>query len=237
MKNLVQATMMIKRNITAFLLFIVLTLPISKMGNAQTTDFRLKASLKIQKVFIKKITASIEYEHRFDNYLTTFDQALIEPSISFDIIKPLCIGAEWRFMADQDIIRRISYKQRGAFFIRYKKTIGDFEFKFRTAIQYGFDDLTNYSSNNRKKLINRNYFSADYNWFGSRVTPFAGYEFFYHINTPNGGIINQWRLKIGCGYQISKSSDIYLNYIFENEFNIANPVDAHVIGFGYSFKF
>jgi hypothetical protein len=236
-KNLVLVVMMINSKIIVFFLFLVWALPFPKTGNAQTTDFRLRAGLSIQKDFTKKLKASVDYEHRFDNYLTTFDQALIEPSVSYEIKKFLSVGAEWRLMADQDLQRRISYKQRGALFIRFKKSIDDFDFKFKSAIQYGFDDLTNNSSNNRKKIINRNSFSVDYNWFGSRFTPFAGYEFFYDINNPNGGIINQSRVKLGTSYRVSKASEISAYYIFENEFNIANPVDAHIIGFGYRYKF
>jgi len=236
-KSLVLAEMMTKHKIFFFSLLVVWILPFPKKGNAQTTDFRLRAGLSIQKEITKKISAGIEYEHRFDNYLTTFDQALIEPSVSYDIKKFLSIGAEWRVSADQDLKRRISYKQRGAIFLRFKKSFGDFDFKIKPAIQYGFDDLTNSNSDNRKKIINRNSFSVDYNWFGSRLTPFAGYEFFYYINDPMGGIINQSRLKLGASYRISKASDISVYYIFENEFNVANPIDAHIIGFAYGYKF
>lgn len=218
------------------MLFTVCALSISEMGNAQTTDFRLRAGINVQKDFTKRFSANIGYEHRFNNFFTTY-QALIEPSVSYEIIKPLSIGAEWRIMADQDIKRRIKYKQRGAISLRYKKTIGDFELKLKTAIQYGFDDLTNDTSNNRKKIINRNSIAVDYDLFGSRFTPFAGYEFFYDINNPNGGIINQSRTKLGTSYRISKASDLSAYYIFENEFNVANPVDAHIIGFSYEYKF
>jgi long-subunit fatty acid transport protein len=236
MKNQAQA-MMINRNIFIVILLFVWSVPFSKMGFAQTDDFQMRVGLRIQKDFKKKLNISVEYEHRFDNNLTTFDQALIEPSISYQITKPMTVGVEWRFMYDQDLLRRIAYKQRGAFFIRYKWLFGDFDFKFRTAIQFGFDDLSNSTPDSRNKIVNRNSLSVDYNWFGTKFTPFAGFEFFYHINHPNGSIINQQRFKIGTSYRISKASDVSVNYIFENEFNVAEPVNAHVIGLGYSFKF
>jgi hypothetical protein len=228
--------MMINHKTIFFILFVIWTLPISKIGNAQITDFRLRAGLNVQKDFTKKLSASIENEYRFNNNLTTY-QALIEPSVSYDIIKSISIGAEWRIMLDQDLKRYISYKQRGALFLRLKKSLGDFDVKYRTAIQFGFDDLANNTSNNRKKIINRNSFSIDYNLFGTKFVPFAGYEFFYHVNNPNGGIINQSRLKLGTSYRISKTSEISAYYIFENEFNIAYPVDAHIVGFAYGYKF
>jgi hypothetical protein len=237
MKHQVLVEMMINRKKILTLLFIVCTLTFYKTGNAQTTDFRLRAGLGIQKEITKKLDASVDYEHRFNNNLTTFDQALIEPSVSYTFIKSLSIGAEWRFMIEQDQIRRLSYKNRGTLFIRYKKSIGDFDLKLKTAIQYGFDELTVDFFSYQKKIINRNTISIDYNWFGTKFTPFAGYEFFYHINNPNGGIINKSRLKLGTTYRISRASEISAYYIFENEFNVAYPVDANIIGFSYDFKF
>jgi hypothetical protein len=236
MKNLAPGAMMINSKTIVFILFIAWALPFVKTTNAQTTDFRLRAGLSIQKEITKKINASVEYEHRFNNYLTT-DQALIEPSFSYNFIKFLSIGAEWRFMIDHDQLRSLSYKNRGTLYLRFKKSIGDFDFKLRTAIQYGFDDLTVEVFSYKKKIINRNSISIDYNWFGTKFTPFAGYEFFYYVNNPNGGIINQWRLKLGTSYRISKASEISAYYMFENELNVANPVDAHIIGFAYGFKF
>jgi len=237
MKSQAQGEMMINSKRFFLLLLIVWALLLHQKGNAQTTDFRLRVGLGLQKDITKKLNASIDLEQRFDNYLTKFDQVLIEPSVSYNIFKPLSIGAEWRVMCEQDLRRRISYKQRGAISLRFKESVGDFDVKIKTTIQYGFDDLTNTDSNNRKKIINRNSLSVDYNWFGSKFTPFAGYEFFYYINNPNGGIINQSRLKLGTTYRISKASEISAYYIFENEFNVANPVDANIIGFAYSYKF
>jgi len=205
-------------------------------GYAQKTDFRARAGVKIQKDITKKLTASLEYEHRFDNNLTTFDKALVEPSVSFDLFKFLRIGAEWRFMVDQNIKREIEYNQRAALFIRFQQSVDDFDLKLRTALQYGFDELT-LSTNYGQKLISRNTFEIEYNWFGSKFRPFTSYEFFYHINNPNGGIINQWRAKTGTSYRLSKASDLSVYYLFESEINVAYPVNAHVIGVGFSHKF
>jgi hypothetical protein len=233
----VQVVMMINPKIFIFLFFVIWAISFPGECNAQKTDFRLRAGLSIQKEITKKFDASVDYEHRFNNNLTTFDQALIEPSVSYSVIKFLSIGAEWRFMIEQDQIRRLSFKNRGTLFIRFKKSIGDFDLKLKTAIQYGFDELTVDIFSYQKKIINRNSISIDYNWFGTKFTPFAGYEFFYYINNPNGGIINKSRLKLGTSYRISRASEISAYYMFENEFNVANPVDANIIGFSYGFKF
>lgn len=231
-----QATVTMIRSIKIVVFLSVIWAFSCLQGNAQTTDFRARAGVKIQKDITKKLTASLEYEHRFDNNLTCFDKALIEPSLSYDVFKFLRIGAEWRFMVDQNLKREIAYKQRAAVFVKYKRSIDDFDISLRTALQYGFDELT-LSVNNSQNLVSRNTLEIEYNWFGSKFTPFIGYEFFYHINDPNGGIINESRTKAGTSYSLSKKSEISVYYLFENEFNVANPVDAHVVGIGFSHKF
>ncbi|HPS11758.1 MAG TPA: DUF2490 domain-containing protein [Prolixibacteraceae bacterium] len=231
-KNLTWATM-IKRN-HYFILFLIVW-AISNKGVAQTTDFRLRAGISVEKELSKKMAVAVGYEHRSYNHFTLF-QELVEPSVSYEVIKPLTIGAEWRIMADQNLKRRVSYKQRGAISLRYKKEIGDFDLKIKTAIQYGFDDLTN-TSGNFNKLINRNSVSIDYTIYKSKFAPFASYEFFYYLNDPHGGIINQSRLRAGTSYRLSKAAEISAYYLFENEFNVADPVDSHIVGFSFGYKF
>ena len=229
-------TMISRKNIF-FLCILVWALISEKQVNAQTDDVRMRLSTEIQKEINKKLSASLEYEHRFDQNLTTFDKAFLEPSISYDIIKPVRIGAIYRVMLDQNKTRQQRFEQRIGAYIRYTFKVDDFDIKVKTALQYGFDDLSNPSFSYDQKLINRNAIEVEYNWFGSKFTPFASYELFYHINHPNGGILNQWRLKTGSSYRISKSSRVQFYYLFENEFNTAYPTDAHVFGAGYSYRF
>ena len=218
-------------------IILVWALLIVNTVNAQTTDFRMRLSAKAQKDISKKLSGSIEYEHRFDQMLTSFDKAFLEPSLSYNISKPIRIGAEYRLVLDQDKTRQKSFEQRVAAFIRYKINIDDFEIQLKTALQYGFDELTNSNFSYNQKLTNRNLIALDYNWFGKKFIPFLSYEFFYHINHPNGGIINQSRIKAGSSYQLSKNSKIQIYYLFENEFNVAYPVDAHIVGASYSYVF
>lgn len=206
-------------------------------ANAQNTDFRARVSAQIEKEITKKLSTSLEYEHRFDQNLTTFDKAFLEPSVSYEILKPLQIGFVYRAMFDQNQVRERSWGQRVAGYIRFSKEVDDFDFQLKTALQYGFDDLTNASFSYNQKLINRTSLEVKYNWFGSKFTPFASGEIFYHINNPNGGIINQSRIKAGTSYKLNKHSKIQVYYLFENEFNAAFPIDSHILGASYSFKF
>lgn len=209
----------------------------SYTANAQSSDFRMRFSAKVENEITKKLSASIEYEHRFDQNLTTFDKALLEPSVSYELIKPLEIGMNYRLSLDQNKTRERGFEQRIAGYIRYKFEFDDFECRLKTILQYGFDDLTNPSFSYDQKLVNRNSFEIQYNWFGTRITPFAFGELFYYINNPHGGIVNQARIKTGAEYEISNHSKLQAYYMYENEFNVAFPVNSHTLAFGYAYKF
>lgn len=217
-------------------LLIVWALFSPSLGNAQTTDFRARLSGGLSAAITSRLEADLEYEHRFDKNLSTFDKAYLEPALTYEITKAFKVGASYRVMLDQSWNRRYGFEQRASAFVRYDTKIDDFAFKAKTALQYGFDDLTNASNFSQQKLISRTAFEVAYNWFGSRFKPFASYEFFVHLNHPNGTIANQWRLKAGTDYKLSKKAALNVYYLFENEFNVVAPVDAHVLGAGFSYK-
>lgn len=207
------------------------------MANAQNPDFGLRLSSELKKEITKKLDASLEYEHRFDQNLTTFDKAFLESSLSYNVVKNVKLGAVYRFMFDQNKVREQAFKQRFAMYLKYSFDFDDFKFKIKSALQYGFDDIKNASFNSDQKLINRNSVGIDYDWFGKKFKPFTEFELFYHINHPNGGIINQWRFKLGSNYIISKASELSFYYLFEHEFNVVSPVDANIVSLGYSYSF
>lgn len=229
--------MMTTTRTTFFILFFISFWALALSTDAQNVDTRLRLSTKIQKELNDDLNLGFEYQHRLDQNLSTFDKAFIEPSISYDVFDGIRVGALYRAILDQNSTRRQQFKQRVAGYVRYSQEIDDFEIKLKTALQYGFDDLANPSFSYDQKLINRNLIELEYNWFGSKFTPFVSYEIFYHINHPNGGILNQWRLKSGTSYKLSKQSRIQLYYLFEHEFNVENPGDANIFGFGYSYRF
>lgn len=228
---------MIKLKLIVFSLLLFCALTGLTRVKAQNTDVKLRLSAKVEKEISKKLSGSLEYEHRLDQNLSTFDKAFLEPSVSYDLNKSMKVGAVYRIILDQNKVREQGMEQRVAAYVRYSLEYDDFEFQVKTALQYGFDDLTNSSFSYDQKLISRTSLEVQYNWFGSKFTPFASAELFYHINDPKGGIINQTRMKAGTAYKISKSSKVQVYYLFENEFNVAYPVDAHILGASYSFKF
>jgi hypothetical protein len=104
-------------------------------------------------------------------------------------------------------------------------------------MQYGFDDLSVANDFINNKLVSRNSIQIDYDWFGTKLRPYAKYEFFTHLNHPQGTIINQQRMSLGSSYKISKALSVDAFYMFENEMNIVAPVNAHILGAGIEYSF
>jgi hypothetical protein len=226
--------MVIKRYIPYTLLVLLL---FSLKSMAGQTDFRMRLAAGADADLTKDLSAGLEYEHRFDQFLTTFDKALLEPSISYDLSKHWKLGFLYRITLDQNSRRERQFEHRISGSLRYDFELDDFEIKLKTILQYGSDDLTNSPFSSQQKILSRNSFELEYNWFGKRHTPFIKYELFTHLNNPGGAIANQSRLTVGTAFKLSKNSKIDLAYLFENEFNIVAPTDAHILSIGYSYSF
>ncbi len=219
------------------LLFAFALISSSFKVKAQDSDVRARLSASVEHEFLDNFSGSIEIETRFDKYLSTYDRSLIEGAITYDVIKYIRIGVSGRFMHDMNDVRKKSTAYRSSFFVRFKTSLDDFDIKIKSTLQYGFDDLTQSAYSLSNKLVNRNSIGIDYNWFGTKFTPFIEYEFFFHINNTNGGIINQSRIKGGTSFRFNKKSEISIYYMYENEFNVSYPTDSHILGFAYNYKF
>lgn len=203
---------------------------------AQQTDVRMRLSGGIDKDITKKLNAGLEYEHRFDKYLTTFDKAFVEPSFSYSIDRNLRLGASYRAGFSQTNSRNQKIQHRSSAYIQYRFRFDDFRIRLRSILQYGFDDITNTTSGSNRNLVNRNSIQIDYSIFGTKLRPYAKYEMFYHMNHPKGGIINQQRATLGTQYGLTRKTTLSAFYMFQDEFNVVAPVDAHIFGFGFSYS-
>jgi hypothetical protein len=219
----------------AFLLFLLLGNNL--ISEAQNPDVRLRLYGKLQKEISQKIDVDLEYEHRFDKYITSFEKAFMEPSLSYSFNKNIRMGASYRLALNQNNSRQRKLQSRSSAYFQYRFELDDFRFRLRTTMQYGFDDLSVANDFINNKLVSRNSIQIDYDWFGTKLRPYAKYEFFTHLNHPQGIIINQQRMSLGSSYKISKALSVDAFYMFENEMNIVAPVNAHILGAGIEYSF
>jgi hypothetical protein len=207
----------------------------ASQAKAQNTDLRGRLGADFSTSFLNNWGLSIAAEQRFMSNLSRFDRSILETDVSYNIDKQFRVGAAWRTMLNQSARGNMSFRHRGSTYIRYRVKYDDFDFRLKSSLQYGIDDLTNSFFLAGQNLVNRNSLTVRYNWFGKPITPEVGCEMYYHINNPQGSVVNKFRIKAGASYAINKTSSVKVFYYFDNEFNVAYPTDAHVLGFSYSF--
>ncbi|MDA3881181.1 MAG: DUF2490 domain-containing protein [Prolixibacteraceae bacterium] len=232
MRTQVRMTMMIRLQ---EILLLILLLFIATVISAQNYDTKLRLSGSIDKDITKKLKASFEYEHRFDTNISNFDKAFIEPEVEYEIMKDVDVGAKYRVGINQKK-SGMTYQQRFTFYGNYEYDIEEFEVSVQSLLQYGYDDIENSSNMLENALVARYSISVDYDWFGTKMEPYFKYELHHHLNHPNGHILNEWKLRAGLKYDLTRKSRLNIFYMFENEFNVAKPVDAHILGIGYSYS-
>ncbi|MBN2807179.1 MAG: DUF2490 domain-containing protein, partial [Prolixibacteraceae bacterium] len=193
---------MVINRFISFLFLGFLLLSLNSM--AEGTDFRLRMAAEVETELTNDLSAGLEYEQRFDQFLTTFDKALLQPSVSYDLNKHWKLGFLYRITLDQNARRERQFEHRISGSLRYDFKLDDFEIKLKTILQYGSDDLTNSLFSSQQKILSRNSFELEYKWFGKPYTPFIKYELFTHLNNPGGAITKQSRLSVGAAYKLSK---------------------------------
>lgn len=227
--------MKISFHITIFCAVSVLCLLTSVGVNAQSVDFKSRVGAEVEYELSQSTTVSLGMEGRFRGNSSIFEKVLAEPSISYDLSNAWRVGAVWRTELKQSLSRELAFKHRAAVYLRYKFEIDDFDLKLKSTIQYGVGDLSSFSDMSNK-LVSRNSLNVSYNWFGKKIKPFAEYEFHTHLNNVNGAIVNQSRYSAGASYRIKKGRELELFYKFEDEMNVADPVDSHNLGLIFKFS-
>lgn len=225
-----QTEIMTKRLLS--FLFLLFLFP--SLGLTQTTDTKLWTSFAIEKKINKKLKASIDFEQRFENNISSFDRFLVEPTISYALNKRWSLGLIYRFWRQQKNQNYFNH-HRASLAIGYSKEIKGIAIKLTSKAQYGFPDANEDDFFATKRLVSRNSIKLSHSIFGTRFTPYMKYELFTALERFNP-LNYQWRLQGGTDIYIKPKIDLRLYYIFENEFNAINPTDSNIFGIAFQYS-
>ncbi len=226
------STVMTIKNI-GLLFLLVFLLPV--LSHSQTSDAKLWLGVSLEKKLNKKFNASIDLEQRFYNNVSSIDRFLLEPSLSYKLSKRWSLNLKYRIWKRQTVEQYYELHQRTSMGLSYKKKLHGINFRITGRLQYGMPD--NYENNYyvSKRLLTRNSMKASYKIFGTRYTPFCKYELFTSLKRLD--FLNyQWRLAGGSSIYINDDIDLQVYYIYENEYNVLNPVSSHIWGFSLNYK-
>jgi len=212
---------------------------------AQTNDFGIWTNISAEKK-LGKWDFLGETEFRTKENTTNIDRWSIGLTGDYQLFKPVEIGAGYEFIYFNDTeYLDFQPRHRATIFVTGKQNLGNFTFTLRERIQLTAKDVSdrlkengnidNYKVN--PEYTWRNKLKVSYNIPNFPINPAFSVESFYSLNNPNGNAFEQLRYSLSLNYKLSKHHHFEIFGLYDDEFVEGDPVQNHVLGIGYQFKF
>ena len=199
----------------------------------QQKDFQTWWELDLRKDLAGGFELAAELEQRFRNNSLQYDRTLVTLAGSYAVNDYLDLETGIRAVAVQDREQRIQSKFRAHADAIAHYSLSGIDLSFRTRFQYGFDDIVDLGYFRINTLVNRNRLKLEHHLFGTRMTLFGSVESWHLLNDPTAGCTYKMRYSGGLVYELNFVSRLKVRYILEDEFNVKNPLQSHVLLLGY----
>jgi hypothetical protein len=185
--------------------------------------------------FEKKIPFSLKVELaqglRLKEYVSTFNQAFFELSLSYKDSNGLRINIPYRYTIFEDKIKhRLSFS--ASYQYSFKPVILKYRIKYYRLYKDG-EPLGEYGET-LGDLI-RSKFKIKYK-SGKKTNPYISGELFHLLNT-NNNPLDEYRVSFGIEINLPRKNSINIFYIFKKEDNTkSSPGEINVFGLSYISK-
>ena len=180
----------------------------------------------------KKIPFSLKLELaqglRLKDYVSTFNQAFFEVSLSYKDSNGLRINIPYRYTIFEDKI-----KHRLSFGASYQYSFKPVSLKYRMKYYrlYENGEPIGEDSEALGDLI-RSKFTIKYR-SGKKTNPYISGELFHLLNT-NNNLLNEYRTSVGIEIDLPRKNSIIFFYIFKKEdITKSSPDEINVFGLSY----
>ena len=220
---------------TTIFTFMALLGPGKLLG--QESDFQSWWEFEFDYSLNKSWQLEGELEQRFKNNSLQYNRTLLTLGAEYDPAKWLSLGGAGRvvFVADRE--GQIHPRYRIHFDGTGSYDLSEFTFSFRTRLQYGFEDILLFSDLKENSLVSRNRLKVRYHFFGTKFRCFASLESWHYLSELPGPVFLKMKYTAGLSYDLNFRSRFSLRYIFEDEFNVSNPDQLHILVIGYEHSF
>jgi len=202
----------------------------------QVTDFQTAWEAKLVKEFKAGIDLGLSLEQRFRENSTLYDRTMSTLETSYKLAKGFRIttGARWIIMKNP----RLEFENRFRIHadLSYKVPVKPVSISLRSMVQYGFDEQLLREETALSAVYDRNRIELGYHFFGTKWSVQAGYELYTQLFNREGVAFCRSKTTAGISYDISARSSLSLSYLYDREFNKADPQHAHMPGLSYSYK-
>ncbi len=202
--------------------------------HAQQKDFQSWWEFGLNKKLSGRLELDGELEQRFQNNSLQYGRTLATLGASYDLLDFLKVsgGARTVFLLDGE--QQVNLRYRFHLDLTGSYKLSGFDLSLRTRLQYGFDELREYRYFGLNSTVNRNRLKLSRHIFGTRIDYFALLESFHGANKEQQWLTYAMRYSLGARYSLNFRSRFTLRYILEDEFNVVNPDQFHVLVLGYS---
>ena len=201
----------------------------------QVKDAGLWTSINFESKIIKKLTANISEEVRFNENITEAGMIFTDAGVTYKLNKHFQIAANYRFILKRKVEDYYSVRHRVYIDIKYAKKLKPFQIQFRSRFQDQYSDIGRASDGGVPEYYLRN--KLNLNWdLDKPYTPYISIELFSPLNYPHIYAFNGIRTSAGVEYSFSKHHKIDIYYMIQKELNVSNPLTDFILGLGYYYK-
>ena len=203
----------------------------------QVEDFQTWWELELNKKISGRLDMNGELEQRFKNNSLQYSRTLLTLGASYDFSDyfRLAGGARSIFVLDEEQQLHARYRFHLDGVGTYDLT--GFDLSLRIRLQYGFDDVLAFRYFRFNSLVNRNRLKLTHHIFGTRFGWFASVESWHASNNESQWLTFAMRYSAGARFSPNFTSRFSLRYILEDEYNVINPRQLHVMVLGYTYRF
>lgn len=205
--------------------------------SGQETDFQTAWEAVLEKKLDPGIKLDMSLEQRFRENSLRYDrtQATFEAGYKTGIGLGLAAGARWILFKEINLEYINRFRIHAD--LNHKIDLGSFNLSLRSMFQYGFDEQTFREEPGIRTVYDRNRIELSYHFFGTKWTAQAGYELYSKLFNRENTLFCRSKTTAGIRYDINRHSSLNLSWLYDHEFNQANPQSAHMPGLSYSYLF
>jgi hypothetical protein len=203
----------------------------------QVKDFQSWWEFEFEKKITGKLDLAAELEQRFKNNSLEYSRSLLTLGASYDLADFIRIAGGARMVLVRDDERGLHPRYRIHLDGMGSHELSGFDLSLRTRIQYGFDEFLTLRYFTMNKLVNRNRLKVARHISGTRFGCFASAESWHGSGLDSPWVTFAMRYTAGLRFSPDFSSRFSLRYMLEDEFNVLNPRQLHVLVLGYSYRF
>lgn len=221
-----------------YLLFCILfTVSSGARLQGQFRDFQTWWELELKKDLGPSLHLEGELEQRFKNNSLQYSRSLLTLGASYDALDFLTLAGGARTVLVEDAEQRMQVRYRIHFDATGRYELSGFDLSLRGRLQYGFNDFGDFRYFSWNTPVIRSRLKVARHIFGTGFDWFALVESWHGTRDASRWITFALRYSAGIAFEPGFRSRFSLRYILEDEVNMPDPVQLHVLVAGYSYEF